>query len=230
MNKKIIAGLLLVSSLIGIIMPVEASTSCTYEVNLEKEKVQEKVKEKVKENLSNYIIEKSNTKEEITNQILKDIDNSGEYRAYVDFYNEDQNYMCVWVVVADSSYEKKRGGILPVLELHVNFGGEIDCDSTFINKKAVDEKLKSITYTNNYDYRWVKDENNLWSVLNKNGDKILGWYNDNGTWYYLGKSGIMRTGWVNIEDKWYYFSPSGAMQYNKSIDGFWLGSDGAWIQ
>lgn len=229
MNKKIIAGFLVVSSLIGITMPIEASTSYTYEVNLEKEKVEEKVKEKVKENLSNYIIEKSNTKEEITNQILKDIDNSGEYRAYVDFYNEDQNYMCVWVVVADSSYENKRGGILPVLELHVSYGGKISYDNIVLNQRAVDEKQKSVTYQNNCDYRWIKNENNTWSVINTKGDKLSGWYNDNGTWYYL-SFGIMRIGWVNINDKWYYFSPSGAMQYNTTIDGFWLGSDGAWVQ
>ena len=39
-----------------------------------------------------------------------------------------------------------------------------------------------------------------------------------------------KTGWKLVNGKWYYFYESGAMAYNTTIEGYAVGSDGAWIQ
>ncbi len=47
------------------------------------------------------------------------------------------------------------------------------------------------------------------------------WYNEEGSWV---------TGWKNLDGKWYYFNSNGYMAHDAEIDGYKLGSDGAWIQ
>jgi foldase protein PrsA len=47
------------------------------------------------------------------------------------------------------------------------------------------------------------------------------WFEDGGSWV---------TGWKNLDGKWYYFNSNGYMAHDTEIDGWKLGSDGAWIQ
>lgn len=47
------------------------------------------------------------------------------------------------------------------------------------------------------------------------------WYEDGGSWV---------SGWKNLNGKWYYFNSNGYMAHDTEIDGYKLGSDGAWIQ
>ena len=55
------------------------------------------------------------------------------------------------------------------------------------------------------------------------------WKQDNSGWWYVdGDSWV--TGWKLIDGKWYYFNSNGYMANNTIIDGYKLGSDGAWIQ
>ena len=97
---------------------------------------------------------------------------------------------------------------------------------------------------------WVLNKDNTWNYLLESGTKKTGWLNSNGAWYYLKSDGVMATGWVNnngiwyyldalgtmktgwIDDNktWYYCNTSGAMLSNTTIDGYTLGSDGAWIK
>jgi hypothetical protein len=97
---------------------------------------------------------------------------------------------------------------------------------------------------------WVSNKDNTWSYILENGTKKTGWLNsngawyylkadgvmttswvnDNGTWYYLNKSGAMKTGWINDNETWYYCNESGAMLSNTTVDGYVLGTDGAWIK
>jgi glucan-binding YG repeat protein len=56
------------------------------------------------------------------------------------------------------------------------------------------------------------------------------WTKDGEKWYFLKEDGSMATGWINDNEKWYYLDLSGAMLSNTNIDGYDLGSDGAWIQ
>ncbi|WP_026888333.1 N-acetylmuramoyl-L-alanine amidase family protein [Clostridium beijerinckii] len=76
---------------------------------------------------------------------------------------------------------------------------------------------------------WI-NANGTWYYLKSSGAMATGWVNDNGTWYYLNASGAMATGWINDNGTWYYLNASGAMLANTTVDGYVLGSSGAWIQ
>jgi SpoIID/LytB domain protein len=76
---------------------------------------------------------------------------------------------------------------------------------------------------------WLKD-GTKWYYLDGAGIMQTGWVKSGTKWYYLASSGIMQTGWVKVGTKWYYLYSSGVMAANTTIDGYRLGSDGAWIQ
>lgn len=77
---------------------------------------------------------------------------------------------------------------------------------------------------------WLND-NGTWYYLQSSGAMKTGWLNDNGTWYYLQSNGAMKTGWLHDTDgNWYYLQSNGAMAKNTTIDGYRLGSNGAWIR
>lgn len=64
-------------------------------------------------------------------------------------------------------------------------------------------------------------------VLNPIGTNATWKQNSTGWWYTIGSS--WATGWAKIDGKWYYFYSNGYMAHNTTIDGFKLGSDGAWV-
>lgn len=95
--------------------------------------------------------------------------------------------------------------------------------------------------------------NNTWYVVNDNGSLVRGWYNDNGVWYNLSNEGKMNTGWIqdgngkwymldtngamktggilNSDGKWYMLDrTNGSMASDTIIDGYRLGSNGAWVE
>ncbi len=76
---------------------------------------------------------------------------------------------------------------------------------------------------------WVA-YNGSWYYLGNDGAKKTGWQSINGNWYYLDVDGRMQTGWIRDgSGKYYYLNTDGSMAYNTSIDGYKLGSNGAWI-
>jgi glucan-binding YG repeat protein len=105
---------------------------------------------------------------------------------------------------------------------------------------------------------WTQDTNGKWYYLKDNGDKtrgwklvdnkwyffdnnsgvmVTGWFKDtDGSWYFLyegkdyGALGVMETGWKRVDSKWYYLNTNGIMASNTVVDGYTLGSDGAWIE
>jgi hypothetical protein len=78
--------------------------------------------------------------------------------------------------------------------------------------------------------KWV-NVGGVWYFLKADGVMATGWYNDNGTWYFLKSSGAMATGWVQDGGAWYYLNASGAMLANTTTpDGYFVGSNGAWVQ
>jgi hypothetical protein len=48
-------------------------------------------------------------------------------------------------------------------------------------------------------------------------------------WIYM-ENGSYVQGWKEIDSKWYYFAPNGYMTRNTYVNGYQMGSDGAWIQ
>ncbi|WP_459481359.1 beta strand repeat-containing protein [Clostridium saccharoperbutylacetonicum] len=95
---------------------------------------------------------------------------------------------------------------------------------------------------------WYKSENGDWTFdgkdtvgqwfhLGKDGKMDMGWFKDtDGSWYFLcdgndyGALGYMETGWKLSNGKWYFLKENGAMASNTVVDGYTLGSDGAWVQ
>ncbi|MFT8349195.1 hypothetical protein [Clostridium saccharoperbutylacetonicum] len=61
-----------------------------------------------------------------------------------------------------------------------------------------------------HKFGWQKNTDGSWNYYNSEGLKQIGWFNDNGIWYYFDKDGIML--------------------HDISIDGYTLGSTGAWIK
>ncbi|MEH7332797.1 NlpC/P60 family protein [Neobacillus drentensis] len=76
---------------------------------------------------------------------------------------------------------------------------------------------------------WVKD-GDTWYYLDSNGKMKTGWLLSNNEWYYLGPSGAMLTGWIYSGSHWYFLNSDGSMAKNTTIDGYVIGSDGAWIK
>ena len=85
--------------------------------------------------------------------------------------------------------------------------------------------------------------NNAWYYFEENegseqGKMSLGWKELHGFWYYFSEevgaeNGKMRTGWQELKGKWYYLNPqagvdNGKMLFNTKVDGYILGTDGAW--
>ena len=88
----------------------------------------------------------------------------------------------------------------------------------------------SNTTTTNSKYGWQL-VNNTWYYTYSNGTKATGWQYIGGQWYYLDSAGRMKTGWFKDTDgRWYYLQPSGAMAKNTTINGYKLGSNGAWVK
>lgn len=79
---------------------------------------------------------------------------------------------------------------------------------------------------------WYQDNNGSWYYLQPTGVMKRGWYQDNsGSWYLLREDGAMATGWYKDTDgSWYYLNSNGSMAANTTIDGYAVGSNGAWVK
>lgn len=67
---------------------------------------------------------------------------------------------------------------------------------------------------------WYR-EGNSWAT---------GWRQINGSWYYFYPDGYARKGWLKDSNgKWYFLYGDGSMAKDTTIEGYQLGSDGAWV-
>ncbi len=69
-----------------------------------------------------------------------------------------------------------------------------------------------------------------WYLMNSSGAMTTGWQQTGGKWYFLQSSGEMTTGWFNDNGTWYYLNSDGSMASNTYVDGYYVGSNGAWIK
>ncbi len=76
---------------------------------------------------------------------------------------------------------------------------------------------------------WLNDKGNFY-YLKDDGNMAVGWINVNNKWYYMSESGVMKTGWFEYKGVWYYLKQNGEMVSNDTVDGYYLGADGSWIQ
>lgn len=87
-----------------------------------------------------------------------------------------------------------------------------------------------VSSTGNPRTGWQQDGTGKWTYLDQStGAMVIGWYQDGQTWYHLGENGYMTTGWVKTGDNWYYLNQDGSMAHDTIVDGYTLGSNGAWI-
>lgn len=80
----------------------------------------------------------------------------------------------------------------------------------------------------NYSVGWEKI-NNAWYYFGEDGYMKTGWIYDLNDWYYIDSDGCMKIGWIEYDNKWYYLYSDGRMAKDINIDGYTLGSDGAWV-
>ncbi|OOM73160.1 hypothetical protein [Clostridium sp. BL-8] len=81
--------------------------------------------------------------------------------------------------------------------------------------------------------QWYYDRSyGKWYYLGADGTMVVNrWMASGGKWYYIGPDGAMQVNsWISSEGKWYYVGSDGAMVINTTINGYKIGSDGAWIK
>lgn len=106
-----------------------------------------------------------------------------------------------------------------------------------VNKSGWDQDNKGWFYytdTNGNSYKdcWQIIDNEYYSFDINGYMRESTWYKEGGIWYYLKDNGKMaRNEWVKIDDKSYYLGVQGEMYVNTyTQDGYYVGSDGAWVQ
>ena len=58
-----------------------------------------------------------------------------------------------------------------------------------------------------------------------------GWYLDETVWYYTQPDfTLAHLGWLQIDGVWYYFGADGQLAVDTVIDGYYVDTNGAWIQ
>ena len=76
---------------------------------------------------------------------------------------------------------------------------------------------------------WQKDSVGWAYLAPTDGVMQTGWVKDGNGWRYLRDNGYMVTGWVKDGGIWYYLNNDGLMASSTTVDGYKLGSNGAWI-
>ena len=78
------------------------------------------------------------------------------------------------------------------------------------------------------DAAWIKDNKGWWN--SEDNGYSIGWRYIDKNWYFFNNEGYMVTGWLLTDGQWYYFYDNGVMARDTTIDKYYLGNDGAWIE
>ena len=173
----------------------------------------------------NYIVE-TNDADELEDISAYDVDANGNLwvlkSGFVYKFNNDEEFVKAYKV--DGAMEK-----LNVYDADnmVVWNEDDEVYSIISGKSATDEDGADETVKAG----WVQNADGTWSYFNNDGSQVKGqWLNLGGVWYYIKADGIMATGWYKDNGTWYYLQSNGAMAKNTTIDGYRLGSNGAWIR
>ncbi len=78
---------------------------------------------------------------------------------------------------------------------------------------------------------WCMDSYGWWYQYANNTWPRACWQCIDGSWYCFDDSGYRRYGWIYWNNKWYYCGSDGALMANTMTpDGYYVGSDGVWVQ
>lgn len=117
-----------------------------------------------------------------------------------------------WMLDAKGWWFKENDGSYPVWDWRY-----IDREWYFFDRNG---------YMDSNAYRfgcWLNSDGS-WDTSYSNGK----WKNDINGWWYEDNGWYPTNQWLKIDGYWYYFKSDGYMASNEYIDGYWLGSDGAW--
>jgi glucan-binding YG repeat protein len=83
------------------------------------------------------------------------------------------------------------------------------------------------TLANDGEFEWNGD----WYYAGKDGAIATGWVQNSADepWHYYGADGVEQYGWIQDGGNWYYLDSVGELVTNDWVDGFYVGSDGAYI-
>ncbi len=126
-----------------------------------------------------------------------------------------------WIYVKHGTDEKEYGW-------HISQTNESEVvgDRFFLDEK-----------TGIMKYGWYKDKNGAlyyfddFSGENSYGAALKGWKYMNKSWYHFDENTCKcSVGWQSIEGNWYFFYADGTMASDTTISGYYVGSDGKWVQ
>lgn len=164
--------------------------------------------------------------------------------------NARDNAECITIVIigSDGSIYVSDKFSIESFKYKVNWEGDYEYSLSVKKYRDADaeipptaRKLGWIQDSNGWWYQMAdgtyprdswKNIENEWYSFNFNGyARASQWIQDNGCWYYLKDSCAMaRNEWINWKGKSYYLGDTGMMYVNcHTPDGYWVGSDGAWI-
>lgn len=110
-------------------------------------------------------------------------------------------------------------------------------------------KYNIMDHLSDRNNQWINNDNNWYYVIDNElvkGIKTINgkiyyfddngkmasnqWSNINNNWIYSISDGRLVKGWNYINRKWYFFDSNYNMVHDNYIDGYYLGSDGAWVE
>lgn len=138
-----------------------------------------------------------------------------------------------WIYKYGDSYvtgwQKMSGQRDNGLSYHFDGTGHMDLAISVDTTSTLDN-IVNLETVNNKDY-YMKQKGSEWYYYDyETALKKTGWSYFNKKWFYI-ENGKPQTGWKLINGNWYFFTYLGAnMLHDTIIDGYKLGSDGAWIK
>ena len=110
---------------------------------------------------------------------------------------------------------KKVISVSIILSLYMSFLAYAN-EGMVVSTPIERNEIEQVYYYRNVDYSCAKNE---WKQV---------WDN----WYYFGEDGkSIQNTWAEIDGKWYYFDQWSIMLHDTTTpDGYYVGSDGAWVQ
>ena len=173
-------------------------------------------------------------------------EDDGDARKYeVRLYRNDNSVTSV-ITTSDTSYDFSkyitRSGdyIFKVMCVYFSSdkGSWEESDTWYVSSEDADEINTGHSgygsydsEGNNYSGAWLRDNVGWWYCNADKSYTVNNWQLIDGQWYFFNAAGYMVTGWIPWNGVWYYCGDDGAMYHNTTTpDGYYVGSDGGWVQ
>lgn len=181
--------------------------------------------------------------EEGKNVIEIKINNSNTYDKSDDEYEERTYTVTVYRGTSQGTAATSNGGDSETNTNSSKANQWVSVNGKWQYNDALGNPLKNIWYYDrNYDKNYYLQadgymatgwlyNSGAWYYLDESGTMQIGWKQVGSNWYYLDNTGKMTIGWFkDMDGKYYYLNSSGAMVTNTTIDGYKIGSNGAWVK